>query len=868
MSFQEYPNLSNFFPSSLVHIDVDRIVSEAVNADVLSLERELDSGWPWPLDAVQRFFEDFWGFIANIPAKVWQFFNDALRGAIEWLWNNIAWPIARFTWEVYQITHEWTAGWPEPWGTIARFFLFPPAFLYKSFRDYIGPALGNAIKEIERYFNGAVGAIFDAIRNAFSPIFEPLASFASAVVDFFTKTMPDFIRSAIDFFASLPKRVADFFSWLSGEFYNAFTGLVDFFTKTLPDHFRKFIDFLAGIPEALRKLFLEDLPRAFLTGLSIAWEWIDKNIVAPARDALAKIWEAISGAISSMLRGAIEFFSTLPEDFRRGGAEAVIAKLLPVAAAGFGIALAVDVASIKVMGTGVDLDAVKNFVNNVVLKWFDVSVFTSVFLAIAVQKPLEYVVQRAFRTARPSPGDALKFLSKNIIDREEALEYLRIAGYPDAIAEEYLASIYREPDFSSVFTAYKRGKISEEEYRTWLSILNIDEARIKGGVLYPYRVFEEAQYKVPSPFVLVSAIETGELSEDFIKRVLEFELVHPELVDVVTRALTWRSLKDERSLLRRYVIDLFGEGVLSATEFEGYLGLLGVTGDYARIITEVASLNREKNVRKKVFSQLEKMFLEGYSSRTDFVEKATSLGYDRDLVEKYASLLEYVRDNYYVLKETRDERNSYRSVLVKRFKEGYLSEEELRSELLKLNLNDIEVELTVARAKLEYDAEQKSILLNDLIEKLKAGKLSKSEFVDECAKLGIKYERCLAYANYYWSKYIGDEFYKLTQDERNALASALIKKFVNGFMTEEELKQELSRLGFTAEEIELRVRRAIAEDEMKMLSDLLSEADSLLKRGEISEAEYVSYLVSLGMREERARARARKILATVRKPMK
>ena len=360
-------------------------------------------------------------------------------------------------------------------------------------------------------------------------------------------------------------------------------------------------------------------------------------------------------------------------------------------------------------------------------------------------------------------------------------------------------------------------------------------------------------------------METGELTEDFIKRVLEYELIHPAFTDIVTKALMWRSLRDERSLLRRYVIDLFSEGLLSTFEFESYLGFLGITGDYTKTITEVAVLSREKTVRKKVMSQLERAYLDGYISREDFIQKSASLGYDRDLITKYATLLEYIRDNYYVIKETRDERNSYRSTLVKRFKDGYLTEDELRSELLKLNLNDIEVELTILRAKLEYDAEQKEILFKDLIERLRTGKMSKSEFTDQCTTLGIKYDRCLAYANYYWSKYIGEEYYKLTQDERNALASALLKKYVLGFMTEDELRSELLKLGFTAEEVELRIRRATTEDEISRLTDLVKEADTLLKKAEITVEEYIDYLVSLGMRRERAEARAARILAGVKK---
>jgi hypothetical protein len=152
-----------------------------------------------------------------------------------------------------------------------------------------------------------------------------------------------------------------------------------------------------------------------------------------------------------------------------------------------------------------------------------------------------------------------------------------------------------------------------------------------------------------------------------------------------------------------------------------------------------------------------------------------------------------------------------------------------------------------------------------LIERLRTGLMSKSEFVDQCTRLGIRYERCLAYADYYWTKYIGDEFYVITKDERNALASALLRKYVLGFMTIDELRNELLKLRFTPEEVDLRIKRAEVEDEVKMLSDLVSEADTLLKNGEITPEEYVSYLVGLGMREERARARAAKILARIRK---
>jgi hypothetical protein len=215
-------------------------------------------------------------------------------------------------------------------------------------------------------------------------------------------------------------------------------------------------------------------------------------------------------------------------------------------------------------------------------------------------------------------------------------------------------------------------------------------------------------------------------------------------------------------------------------------------------------------------------------------------------------------------KETRDERSSYVRTLVSMFKRGLLSEDELEAKLRQLNLNELEIMLIKARAKLEFDAEQIEIQFNDLIEKLKSGRMSKGEFTDLCTKLGIKYERCSLYAGYYWSKYIGDEFYKITADERKTLAALLSRRYAAGFMTVEELREELLKLGFTAEEVELRVRRAEIEDEMRMIEDLIREADSALRNFEIGFDEYVVTLVSLGMRRERAEARARRITSGVK----
>ena len=856
---------SFFFP--VFEVDPLKALSGPTESPLedLRLRRELDTGWPWPLDAVQSFFENMYNRIVNIPARVWDFFQDKLRDALEWMWRSIARPIVMYAWDVYGIVVRWTADWEEPWRSIGRLFLFPVAFAYKGLRDYVGPALSNAVNEVKKYFDGAFQAAADTIKSVFSPVIDPLKDFLDKAKKFFTEDVPSFFKQAADFFASLPGKIADFYSWVKDVFEKGFTSLVDFFTKTLPDWFEKVKNFFTELPGKARKFFLEDLPNAVKDYLSKVLDFLNEHIAKPVQEGVRTLWSDIRSAVEDFARRAWEAIQNIPSYVSEHGIVGTFLMLLPIAAAEFAIAVAVDLASLKIMGSGIEPEMIRKVISKHLDAIFDLSMFTSVMIAVAVQKPLEQEVKRMFRTERPSPGDALNFLAKNLIDEEEAMHYLAIAGYPDEIAKTYIRSIYKEPPFSAVFTAYKRGKISEDEYRAWLSILNIDKAETLAGTLYPYRVLEESEYRLPSPFLLAQAIETGEISDDVLRKMLEYDLIHPEFIDALVNALKWRALRDERSLLRKYVIDLFSDGAIGVSEFQHYLGVLGVAPDLMRSIVDVADLNRRKSIRRKALSYLEKQFLEGYMDRSEFVNKLISYGFDEELVREYAALLQYIRDNYIVVKETRDERSSLKATLVNKYKRGLLTDEELEQELRKLNLNEIEIALTVARAKLEFDAEQKEILFNDLIERLKQGRLSKSEFVDQCTRLGIRHERCLAYADYYWTKYLGDEFYVITKDERSALASALLKKYLLGFMTEDELRHELKKLMFTDEEIELRIRRAVVEDEVKTLSDLIAEADDLLKKGYMEEEEYVNYLVKLGMRRERADARARKIIASALK---
>jgi len=803
---------------------------------------------------VQGWFEQLWDNIVNLPSKIFQWFRDRIAELYQFIWDNIFWPLFQYTYDVIRITDEWTAGWSEPWKTVARVFLFPAAFVYKGFRDYIGPALTNVVNQVKVYFDGAVGGIFDAIRNAFSPIFDPLRRFADTVYTFFTQTLPGWLSTAANFFTDLPRRIGDFFAWLRDTAWASIVRIADFFTRDVPRFFTE------TVPRALQD-FAAWLRDRLVEGFRTIWDWLDRNVAEPIRRGLQWIWDRIQDAVRGFIDAVRSWWGRITDYAERGDVAGIILESLPLVGVSIGIAVALDIASMKVMGTGVDLDAVKSTIVDWVKSLFDPKTFTSVFLAIAVQKPLEYAVRYQFRTEIPSVGDLLKFYAKGWIDYDTLKTYMARHGFSDYWIDIYEKSVWVEPRFDMVFTAFKRGVIPESDYRNWLNILNIRQTPRPGMSVPDVAIFEESMYRLPSPFILAYAIDSGKLTLEDLRTILDWELVHPRFRDIVADALVERAYRDEKALLRRYAIENFLDGTYTAEDLREDLKLLDIQEEFINRFIELLSKSRYKRIRSKALSYYERMFLEGRISRSDFISRMLDMGIDREIAEAWAVLLEDVRSNYYLYNLTKDERTALASVYIEKFVRGAMTEDELRMKLRQLQFSDEEIELRVQKAKEEFELSIKKTMYNDLIERLKSGMMSKSEFVDECVRIWGSVEKCRADADYYWRKYIGDEFYKLTKDERSALANLYAKLFVEGFLDETELRERLRRLGFTEQEIDLRVERAQREYEYQLLKDLLAEADTKLRKGEITEEEYVEYLVSLGMRRERAEARARRLTA-------
>ncbi|MEL9929744.1 MAG: hypothetical protein QXF50_02450 [Sulfolobales archaeon] len=817
------------------------------------LYKELDTGWPWPLDSVQSFFESMWSFIADLPGRIYSVFNEKLRDAFAWLGSNIVYPLIQYAWEVWTITDEWTRDWSDPWKSIARFLIFPSAFAYKSLRDVIIPRISQAMDEVKNYFDGAVGGIFDAIRNAFEPVFKPLSDFASSFTSFATSTMPQFFSSVSEFFSRvidfITKDIPSFFGWIR----DSLSSISDFFTKTVPDFFTK------TIPETL-KGFASWLWDGFVGSLKQVWDWINSNIVSPLRSGLEGLWNNIQEMIRGFIENIRRFWDRLRDLSERGDLAGIIIESIPILGGIMGISLAIDLAGLKIMGSGFDPQTIREQIMNLINSLFDLRMFTSIFLAIAVQKPLEHAIRYQFRTEIPPPGDLLKFYAKNWIDLETLKEYMRKHGFSEEWINIYERSVWVEPRFDQVFTAYMRGVIPREDYERWINILNILQTPRPGMRVPDISIFEESMYRMPSPFILAYAADSGVLTEDDIKEILRMELVHPKFIDITARALYYRSLRDEISQAIRALLDDYADLSVPRTELESQLRGVGKRPEEIDLLSRVAEARRRRSIRKMFIRSALDSYLNADITEEELTHFLSRAGIEPEAINALLDLARIARDYFYIPKKTADERRSLAAIYLKRYARGLISESELYSKLSELMFSEEEIRLRAEIAELDKDEELRKIREDYLQEMIRQGAISRTDALDYCTRYIGSPEYCQEYVNLLYSKYIGLDYFVVTKDERTALATALAKAYLKGVITLDALMNRLRALKFTDEEIRLRIERIAWEEKISEISEEMKTMDQLLKRGEIDLEDYVSYLTSLGVREDYARSRGERIL--------
>ena len=854
----------DFFTLDLSSIVLDSIdipgLDVSFNSPVKAedIKKYMDTGWPWPLDSVQKFFEELYNEVVSIPSRLISRLNEALRDVLQWIWDNVFVQALYNSFDILTTVYGWFRDWSEPWKSIAMLLSLGAAMAYKSTVDTIAPLFDRVTENITRYFDGAVSGIFESIRNAFTPLFDSLMQIARALHSFATERFTEIITELRSYFTS----ITSFYTDTVSKFYDYIKSFIDRAYSDITSLIRSLVT--ETIPHVVNE-FLVRAREAFEYGLKRVHGFISETIIPHLRSAVENIWSTIQPLISDIVSAASSYFERLRGYAERGDVMGIITESLPIMALSIGVAVAVDLVSVKIAGSGIDPELVRSQVAKFLDALIDPQLFTSIFAAIAIQKPLEYAVRYSFRTEIPSPGDLMKFYSKGWITKEDFYAYMARHGYLDFWISLYEKSLYAEPRLSDVFTSYVRGLITREEYERWLEILNILRQPRPGMRVADISIFEESMYRTPSPFILSAAIESGALGEEELREVLRFELVHPKFIDVMVKALLFRSLRDEMRDAVRSVIEDYAELSLSRSELENELRSLGKRDFEIQYLLRAAESRKQRSLRRLFVRSAIDGYINGYMSEQELTYFLGRLGLEPESVGQLIDLIRIVRDLVYVPRKASDERSALASRYMKMYTRGLITEHELYAKLSELMFSEDEIRLRLEIADMDKLEELRKLREEYLRELIRQGFISKTDALDYCTRYIASYDYCRELVDLLFARFMGIEYFINTRDERNALANSIVRAYINGIMSLEEVESKLRALKYTDEEIILKIERAELEERLRAVEDELKILDAMLKRAEITVDEYISYASTLGIRRDVAERRAARLASLARK---
>jgi len=624
------------------------------------------SGWPWPLDAVQDWFEGLWTTVSGIADGAAKAVMDALP---EPFWKVMGYlrDLGRDVWD------KMIAFFKDPVGSVKAAF----DALFTGIRDLIG--WYDVLRG--RFVGGFLGWLWDQITGLGSAlagfgafVWETVSSGLGWLRDVASGWIQGSLKWVSDSLVWLRDEVSDMGSWIASNVQTAFDGAVSSIQDGISSA-------LAGIPSAFGdavKGVIDWFWSSLVPALSQVAGFLKETVLLPIWGGLTWLWDWILNQARGALQAVIDLFAghspiTPEEAFN-------LAPLVLASVAGIGLAATgiTSVAGIKILGSGIEVGEIGSYIKDLINPQMFTGAVIGTLLTVGLTTPLRQYYAQLFRTTLPpeddvkammwrgkadlntyrdilaraglpewaiegyvdlaslipGPSDLINFVVREVIPTEDFYKWMPMQGFSEYWAKAYWAAHWVLPAATVVFDAYHRKAIPVEDLETYLVLHDYSPEPRPGISKSDVDVMKSTLKSLIPRVDLRYAWEYGRLTDEDLVRWYEL-LGYEEDAPLMAEIQMARALGDELTKVRDEWIRDFIEGYILEETLRANLAALNISLTRIEFYATYARKRREREYKKELLTVYRDGYLKDLITDEDLEARAREILADPEAVNLY-----------------------------------------------------------------------------------------------------------------------------------------------------------------------------------------------------------------------------------------
>ena len=659
--------------------------------------------WPWPLDGVQAWFESLWDWIGeaafNAVKQLWDWITESFKSLESFITQKIEWIYSELSKINYNIessvksTVEWI------WNQIKRTLESAAgqiAVIYSYVTDFIKKSLDSLLSLAQIYLKKT---------------WEKLYYLSNYIQNSFYNTISYILNNIKKISETTQVMVQKGFEWINEQLIDPLIDWLKELIAWLKESFSKFI-------EELSKMFsnlINELTKQannlanFLRNL---WTELGKIAEKDIKPLVTGLINELSNTIHKLLADALFKHSPITPD------EAVQrSMMLILGGSGAFIGYAIGSILVETMTAG-QLDYTLSIIGEIPALQALQGAATDCaryFLDYGLGPALRRAILRDAVPMIPEIRDLIYMFNRGLLSKEDTLKYIREHGFEESWGEKLIEISYRLPSEADLREMMWRGLISEEDYKK-----NLEKQGYHPDFLDKY---VELSKKIPGASDLITFVVREVITPEDFTKYMKYQ-GFDEMWSKAYWEAHWKLPSFEN------IREAFWRGIVTEEEFKKYI----VWHDYKPEPRPGISKSDQEimlELSYKLPGRIDARWMYEWNviSEEELRQLLKMDGLHPDWIDK-------VKDAY-VKNIFRDELSRIRSAAERLFRDGYISERELREILTKLGYRNEIIEYTVWWAKLERDRETKELLEKIYLEAFEKGKISREELIRYLMDLGM-----------------------------------------------------------------------------------------------------------------------------------